>query len=214
MTPIYEPLANWIDSTYEVATVNIIHDYIDDHVKGNKRPRLHIIFEFEKDEQKFNGKEYYSYDAKKQSRIAAEFKKLVDDNTESERLDFFKNQNSKSVWENLWVIYSSFEPIAKIEANEQIAESQIEQLKSKIGNSELWEVSRAFSGVTFFLHTDEQLKKYENSPEQKHWKELYLEILKEYDEFGYFNNKNFNIYLDSKENFDDNYESNWFYYYK
>lgn len=126
----------------------------------------------------------------------------------------FKRSDNQSVWKDLWVIYSAFEPVAKIEVNEQIPESRIKQLKAEINNSEIWQISRAFSGVTFFLNTDEQLKKYENNPDQENRKQQYLEILKEYDHFEYFNDKNFNIYLDSKENFDNNYESNWYYYYK
>lgn len=35
---------------------------------------------------------------------------------------------------------------------------------------------------------------------------------KAYNEFRYFKREEFNINLDSKENFDHNYEGNWFYY--
>lgn len=213
MAPLYRPLADWIDSTYDVRTINIIHDYID----GNKRPRLNICFEFEKERTKFNGSNHFGFDEKKQTAIAKEFERLMRNQSSNNSNGFFKlfkRTDNQSVWKDLWVIYSAFEPIAKIEANEQIPESRIKRLKSEINNPEIWEISRAFSGVTFFLHTDEQLKKYENSPIQENWKQQYLEILKEYDQFGYFNNKNFSIYLDSKENFDNNYESNWYYYYK
>ena len=43
---------------------------------------------------------------------------------------------------------------------------------------------------------------------------MYFELLKEYDEFEYFKQDSFLIYLDSKENFDNNYEGDWHYYYK
>ena len=43
---------------------------------------------------------------------------------------------------------------------------------------------------------------------------MYFEILKAYDEFGYLVEKDFAVNFDSKQNFDDNYESNWYYYYK
>ncbi|WP_370089753.1 hypothetical protein [Ekhidna sp.] len=213
MAPLYEPLANWIDSTFNVKTVNIVHDYIN----GNKRPRLNIIFEFEKEKLKFNGKERFGYDSSKQKKIAGEFERLMKEYFDSKRpglLNFFKRENHESIWKNLWVIFSSFEPVAKSEVNEKLPESRIKQLKNDIANPDIWEISRAFSGVTFFVHTDEQLKKYEKGTEKEVWRNQYFQLLKEYDEYNYFNLKTFNIYLDSKENFDNNYESSWFYYYR
>lgn len=43
--------------------------------------------------------------------------------------------------------------------------------------------------------------------------EMYLDLLNRYDEFGFFTKENFHIKLDSKENFDNNFNSNWYYYY-
>jgi len=87
-------------------------------------------------------------------------------------------------------------------------------LKKKLDDENLWEISRAFSGVTFFLYTDEQVNCYEHSIMKELWTNNYFSILKPYDQFGYFKRGDFNIYLDSKENFDTNYASNWYYYYK
>ena len=73
---------------------------------------------------------------------------------------------------------------------------------------------RFSSRATFFLHTDELLKLYENSSIKKEWADKYFEVLNVYNEFGYFKRDTFEIFLDSKENFDKNYEGRWFYYYK
>jgi hypothetical protein len=53
-----------------------------------------------------------------------------------------------------------------------------------------------------------------NNGMKKFLAEKYFEILKPYDEFNYFKKETFSVNLDSKENFDNNYESNWYYYYK
>ena len=79
---------------------------------------------------------------------------------------------------------------------------------------DLWEISRAFTSTTFFLYTDEQVKKYSNTETHQKWSEQYFRLLKQYDEFDYYKEEYFSVYLDSKENFDTNYESNWYYYYK
>lgn len=110
--------------------------------------------------------------------------------------------------------YSAFEPIAKTEANERIPQDKVMQLKSELNCKNLWEISRCFSGTTFFVYTDEQVKHYEISKTRKIWAEKYFDLLEPFNEFSYFKRDTFNIDLDSKENFDKNYESNWYYYYK
>lgn len=44
--------------------------------------------------------------------------------------------------------------------------------------------------------------------------EEYYNLLKLYDEFDYIRKDNYSINIDSKQNFDNNYQSNWYYYYK
>ena len=101
-----------------------------------------------------------------------------------------------------------------IEANENVTRAEVLQLKSELNHKDLWEISTCFSGVTFFLYTDQQVKECEKGDTQKLWADSYFDLLDQYNEFGYFKRDMFNICLDSKENFDNNYQSNWYYYYK
>lgn len=116
--------------------------------------------------------------------------------------------------DNVWVIYSAFEPIARIDANESVPQEKIKQLLKELDNQDIWEISKGFSTATFFVYTEEQVKRYEFSETRKMWADRYFDLLAPYNEFGYFKRDLFNIYLDSKENFDKNYSSNWYYYYK
>lgn len=199
MKPEFKPLAGWIDKTFSVKTINIIYDTIN----GPPRPRLNICFEFEKEKRSFD-KNNISFDKDKQKQIAAMFKLTMEE----------QGTKGKYLAENAWVYYSAFEPVAKIEANESIPREKIAGLKQQLNNPDLWEISRCFAAATFFLYTDKQVKKYENSRVRKDWTNRYFDILESYNEFGYFKRDSFFIYLDSKENFDNNYESNWYYYYK
>jgi hypothetical protein len=212
--PEFRELADWIDNEFDVKTINIIYDTID----NGQRPRLQICFEFERERSKFTNREKGRFDIDKQKAIADKFKETLLDNDIIQKksfIDFFRNSTvSKYMTEDMWVIYGAFEPIARIEANESIPQSKIQALKTNLSNVDVWEISRAFSGVTFFLFTDTQVKQYENTSITKDWTNKYFDILEQYNEFGYFKRENFSIYLDSKENFDKNYESNWFYYYK
>jgi hypothetical protein len=49
---------------------------------------------------------------------------------------------------------------------------------------------------------------------RKVYAEEYARLVEPYDEFGYLKQAGIAVYFDSKENFDTNYESNWYYYYK
>jgi len=64
------------------------------------------------------------------------------------------------------------------------------------------------------LYTDNQVKNYEDTAIKKVSEDKYFKLLKKYDEFGYFKRDFFSTYLDSKENFDANSQSNWYYFYK
>ncbi len=214
MKPEFNPLSEWIDRTYGVKTINIFYDTID---KGT-RPRLEICFEYSREKAQFNGPNGFNFDSDKQKAIGNKFKETLAKQgliQESRLFGLFKKPaTSKYKTENIWVFYGDFESIARTEANENVPESKVKALKNELDNKDIWEISRAFSGTTIFLYTDEQVKKYENSEEHKKWTDKYFELLSQYDEFGYFKREFFLVHLDSKENFDNNYESNWFYYYK
>ena len=210
----FKPLAEWIDRTYGVKTINVFYDTID---KGT-RPRLEICFEHSREKSQFKGSDGFNFDSDKQKTIGKKFKETLVKQGLIKKSGFFglfkKSPTSKYKTENIWVIYGDFESIAKSEANESIPESKVKALKNELDNKDIWEVSRAFSGATIFLYTDEQVKEYENSEEHKKWTDKYFNLLSQYDKFGYFKRTFFSVYLDSKENFDNNYESNWYYYYK
>ena len=116
--------------------------------------------------------------------------------------------------EKLLVIFVAFEPVSRIEANESVTKEQIHRLKAKLANKDLWEISRCFDSVTFFFYTVAQAKQYEAAGLRHLYAEEYSRLVSAYDEFGYLQKRGVSVFFDSKENFDTNYQSNWYYYYK
>jgi len=202
MKPEFKKLAEWIDKTYGVKTINIFFDTIDE----GTRPRLEICFEFEQEKAPFYNKNKLNHQRDAQQAIQDKLEEVLKEQDLLKTGYYFTD--------NLWVIYGSFAPVAKWEANERVSQEDLLQLKKEINNSDLWEISNRFSGVVFFLHTDAQVKKYASSEARKIWTDKYFDLLNQYNEFGYFKREEFVIELDSKENFDKNYASNWYYYYK
>jgi hypothetical protein len=116
--------------------------------------------------------------------------------------------------DGLFVVFSAFAPIAKEEADGKLTDKQIESLQNRIGNPDLWCISRCFSHVTFMFYTDEQAANHEAAGKRTAYAREYFAILKPKDEFDYLSVDDFSVQFDSKQNFDDNYQSNWYYYYK
>lgn len=214
MNPDFTPLAEWIDHTFQVKTVNIVYDTFD---KG-LRPRLNICFEFEREKRRFDEENGFNFDAKKQQMIADQFRQILQEQKIIKGKRWFDrllpSQREKYKTDDVWVIYSAFKPIARIEANENITVRSIARLKNELNHPDLWEISRGFSTTTFFVYTDDQVRQYENSEVRRYWADKYFDLLEPHNEFGYFKRDTFNIYIDSKENFDKNYQGNWYYYYK
>lgn len=190
-------LAEWIFDSYQVKPLNIYYDIM----RHNKQPRLQVIFEFYRDIEDFKSDNGLFPNPSRQNEL-------------KEAFETFCKDKGKYTFENLYVIFGAFEPIAKEEANGKIPNQRLENLKSDLNNHELWEIKKTFSTGIFFFYTNEQLTRCEKEGEKRKLEIQYFNILKEYDEFNYLDEVNFSIKLDSKENFDKNYKSNWFYYSK
>jgi hypothetical protein len=216
MNSDFDGLANWIFETYNVKPINILYDEFRGY-KNILRPRLQIVFEYEKEERGFRD-EQFNFDENKQVPIKAKFEQTLIEKgllKESTVWDFFKKiESAKYRTDDLWVIFSAFDRIAQDEANSAIPEEEIEKLKNDIDNPDLWLISKFSRYVIFFFYTDNQIETYSLNGLKQAMTDKYFDILKKYDEFDYFKRDQFSIKLDSKENFDNNYQSNWFYYYK
>lgn len=209
----FQPLADWMGVAYDVQPVNIIYDIVE-----GKRPRLQICFEFQREASIFTDSNTAMYDPIKQTAIADKFEETLRQQGLLHKkgiLDFLKSSICpKYQTDNLWVTFNAVEPIAMNEANESIPHDEITALQNDIGNETIWQIVRSARYVTFFLYTDEQVKENESSAARREWTYKYFDLLDKYNEFGYFKREFFSVFLDSKENFDKNYQSNWYYYFK
>lgn len=202
LNPRFRNLADWINNNYAAKVLNIYYDKTTGAYK-KVFPRLFIIFEHQTDEMKFKD-DLWTFNSEKQKIIAEKFKELVN----NDKID------AKFHTKDLLVIFDSFEPVARTEANERISQWEIEKLKTDINNPHIWEISNFSAGATFFFYTNQQVEENENNGYKIILAEKYFQLLKKYDEFNYFSRDQFTISLDSKENFDNKYQSSWFYYYR
>ena len=193
VTEPFARLINWIYDFYGTRPLNICYEFLN----HNQRPRLEIVFET----KDLTGK--FWDDKDKDSRIEQVFKELTI-NTPKYKSD------------NLFVISSSFESIAKMEANFKIKKERIEELKITLNLPELWHIERTFGfSAIFFFYTKEQQDRLSKSEELKvKFRDEYFNLIKNYDEFGYLNKEEFGIRFDNKETFINIYRGSWQFYFK
>ncbi len=194
----YRELADWIASAYGVQVLNIRYET----VIPDSRPRLNVILEWERDQKKFTDRRG-NFDQGKENQIREQFERLL-----------VEQRVREIETERLFVIFSAFERVARIEANEKVTEADLDRLKRALANPDLWHISRLFDSATFFFYTIAQAEGYEVKGLRTPYAEEYLRLVKPHDEFGYVARTGILVTFDSKENFDTNYQSNWFYYYR
>jgi hypothetical protein len=143
----------------------------------------------------------HNFDPLKQQAIAARFTELVN-----------RQEPASYDVDGLLVVFSAFAPLAREEADSQITDVEVHVLQERIANPHLWTIHRCFARVTFMFHTDEQARTHAEAGWQEAYADQYFELLQKHDEFKYLHRARFSVEFDSKENFDKNYGSSWFYY--
>ncbi len=205
-------LAIWISEKYDVNVLDIQEHFMN----HNKKIIITIYLETYQEIMKFKSDNdcRYNFDTIRQNEIAEKY---------IQNGNFLKvpangilgkviKRNPKV--NDIFVSFSAFEPIAKEEVIRLIPENRLEQIYLGMKLPEVWTISRCFDSVTLFVYKDKQKDKVKKSDEFKLIEEKCFELLKEYDEFNYWKREDFGIGIDSKQNFDNNYQSNWYYYYK
>jgi hypothetical protein len=195
-TPL-DALAAWMGEKWAVTVLNVIYTPRNElHA-----PRLQVVLEHPKDAELF--RDGFNFDEEKQRAITSRFVRVI------------SSQSAHGYdLDGLFVVFSAFSPIARQEADSKITDQDIETLKRRMANGDLWTISRSFGHVTFMFYTDAQAKAYAASGMREAYARQYVALLKPHDEFGYISADGFTVQFDSKQNFDDNHGGNWYYYYK
>lgn len=194
----FDRLAAWISKTWKVRVLNVIYG----RVRYPRTPRLEVIVERRADAAKFD-RSPAQYDERKQHAVATKFVKLIAD-MPVRRFEV----------DRLFVVFSAFAPIARAEADGRLTASDVDAFQRRIGNPDLWEISRFGGHATFFFYTDEQVARSKAIGLEDDYARRYFYLVKPHDEFNYLSIDDYRITFDSKENLDKNYHGNWYFYYK
>ena len=138
--PPFRDLARWIDRTWGVVVLNVIHD----PANALHPPRLQVVVEHKAHLNVF--RRGTKFDPAKQGRILEKFAELAG-----------RRRAQPYDLKGLFVVFSAFAPLARQDADSRVTDAEVEALKARIGNPAIWEISRSFGEVTFFFFTRTRL---------------------------------------------------------
>ncbi len=196
LPPIKQALAEWLKECYGVRMLNFRFSKLE--TDGN-RHRLYIVLNSDDDYNRMF-REPYIPDETRQDQIAMKFREL------NERYGYTDTANT----ENFFVMYNNFSDEAKTDANWKTVKNAAEALKHKY--REIWHIEALFSKTVVFYYLDEDISRNGKSGLSGKIQSEYYGLLKANDDLNLFNEDEFTVRFDSKENLDRNYEGSLFYY--
>lgn len=196
-SPFKECVENLRTAFPDVSIFNVHHELIS----PDRIPRLTVIVDTDEEQRRFFD-DAGNYDKAKQAKAAEIFR----DALKAARNDLFDTKG-------LFVIFSDFEGVARIEANEKVKEIEMERLRRRAGPDSIWAIKSIFDRVDFLFYRDAEL----NGPTsglKKRLEEGYAALVAPHDEFGYLAKHPITVVFSSKETFDRDYNGSWFNYYR
>jgi hypothetical protein len=214
--PAYDAFTERFRLEYGIAPLAVFVDAIGRRHGQGTMPRLCVVLERTDQCRAFRTAPCL-FDIRKQKAVARLF-------TESFREEDLRavlrrpsgEQVAAVCADESFVYFADFEDVAKQEVHALAAASAgLDEFTASLGiANQFWCTQRNGGPPIVFVHTDEQARALRASDLPVTWADTYFEIAKRHDDFGYLTRAEITIQVDSKENFETNYSSNWFYYFK
>ncbi len=194
----------WIEEQFQIKVLYVVKDYLD----TLNKPRLNVVLEEYSDVDSFRDKSF-NYDSQKQSLISSKFEEIDGVKKDSLINSLFKKKSDK-----YFVCFSAYNPVAKSDVVAQIPPEQLAEFKKRNTKECVWQINDSGTGMIVFVYQDSEIDEFKKSGKIEQLKKEFFEMVKPVDKENYFTIDNIAVGVDSKQNFDENYESNWYYYYK
>ncbi len=187
-------LQNWLSKRYKVGVVYIGYE------KKEDRPHIDIVLETEEDYYKIY-KDYFTLKPNVKRNVTRQLSKLAATSDDSDKYQV----------KNLTMSFYNFSNGAMHEAVKLFYQNDKNDLLTELTPYNVWDIESATSHrMVFFYLTNEDIQSEANI----HIKQRCYELVKQYDVFDYFTPDNFDLKFDSKQNLDENFKGNTFYYFR
>ncbi len=196
-------LSKWIEQQFDIKVLHVVEDFLD----TLNKPRLIVVLEEYNNVDSFKDNTH-NYDGLKQSMISSKYEEICGDPVQSDFSLFRKKKKDK-----YFVCFSAYNPVAKSEIVSKITPGILAGFKKKHSIKPIWQIHDTSTGMIVFVHKDSEIEAFRNDPIIEQLKSDFYKLVEPHDKNNLFSEAEIGVYVDSKQNFDETYESNWFYYY-
>ncbi|MEN6636327.1 MAG: hypothetical protein ABFC56_10775 [Clostridiaceae bacterium] len=201
LSPMYAELKSWLYDEFQITAYNFeFREMTWSHAPGKHRLFIQLSSKSDYDTM-FDG---YNYCAEKQALISEKLYELA-----------LKYQMPDiGNYRNVFVAYCNFSEEIRSDYNSKAYTLLKEHLTKKYRRDSVWDIFALFSSLTVFYLRDSDIQLNQDRGISKQIKDEYYETLHRLDEFHVFSYESFNVTFDSKENLDQHFEGNLYYYFK
>lgn len=194
-------LKHWIEARYSISVVLLKYDTIGLGPHAG-RPRLNVIVDTDADHAAIH-KDAVTLLPHVKSSIASQFSRLV-----------AVSDSTTFRTDDVHIVSDNFSREAMRISTAEFITAQLDETVREFSECGLWTLTAMSREVIAFFFTDTQITNAKQNGCADRLIEYCFAHVIEYDPFGYFARDNFPIHFDSKENFENKYQSNWYYYFK
>ena len=214
--PVYDAFTERFRLKYGISPLAVFVDTTGRRQGQDNKLRLTVVLE-RSDQRRAFLTAPYLVDKRKQKAVATLFTQSLREEDLRAMLRRPSGEQHAAVRaDEIFVDFADFEHVAKQEVHDLATTSPgLDEFTASLGIADqFWCTQRLFGPPIVFVYTDEQARALKASGLPAAWADTYFEIAKRHDDFGYLTRAEIAIQIDSKENFDANYSSNWYYYFK
>lgn len=215
LDPVFDGFVSSFANVFGVSPLTLITDTMPSRRASGVTPRLAVVLERTADARLFREPEGFNFDVEKQSETARLFAEHVPKTGLARRFGLPPRPRRMDWAEELFVHFDDFESTAKIAAHDDVDRHESDCFVAALELGDRFWCTRRFTGPpVVFVQTDEQAARLRQGGVPDQWADLYYALVRGHDEFGYIRRDEISIAVDSKETFDRDYASNWYYYFK
>ena len=200
LSPMYAELRDWLYREFQIMAYNFeFCEMTWTHAPARYRlmPMLSSKADYD---SMFDGG---NYSADKQAAIAGKFYELAEK---------YREQNLER-YANVFVAFCDFSQEIRTDYNNRAYNQLKDKLKEKYSRDSVWDIYAIFSSLTVFYQTDADVRFNQERGISRQIKDEYYETLHRLDEFRVFTYENFDVTFDSKQNLDEHYQGNLYFYF-
>lgn len=197
-----EELRSWASEKFGVNVLLVVYEFIK-HESPQGSPNLNLILETTEQYHKLH-EDYFTVKPLVEKDIRRKFEKILSESP----------IGAKYETTGLFVTFDDFSKEAMNQAARRFRSKDAPKLTRRLKQDKVWEITGfSFEIVVFYL-TDNQVGANKLNGTSDRIKKQCYDLVKQYDEFDYYKLDTFPILFDSKQNLDENYDGNLFYYFK